>query len=210
MRSDSDIKRDVESELRWDPTSTSTDIAVAVRDGDVTLAGFVRSYSQRQQAEDDAKRVVGVAGVANDIEVRLPIVARRPDPQIAREAVAALRAELPYSFEHIKVVVEQGVLTLEGKVEWNYSRERAAQAVRRVRGVKSVRNLIGTGAEASTHRNQAQNRGGIPPECRIGCEPDRGPGRGKQCNFARHRTLMGRARRSRAGRLDSSRSGQGG
>ena len=95
MRSDSDIKRDVESELRWDPDIDSTDIAVAVKDGVVTLAGFVRSYSQRQQAEDDAKRVVGVAGVANDIEVRLPIVARRPDPQIARDAVAALRAELP-------------------------------------------------------------------------------------------------------------------
>jgi osmotically-inducible protein OsmY len=74
MRSDSDIKRDVESELRWDPDIDSTDIAVAVKDGVVTLAGFVRSYSQRQQAEDDAKRVVGVAGVANDIEVRLPVV----------------------------------------------------------------------------------------------------------------------------------------
>jgi osmotically-inducible protein OsmY len=142
MRSDSEIKRDVESELRWDPDIDSTDIAVAVKDGVVTLAGFVRSYSQRQQSEDDAKRVVGVAGVANDIEVRLPIVERRPDPQIARDAVAALRAELPYSSEHIKVVVEQGVLTLEGKVEWNYQRARAAQTVRRVRGVKSVRNLI--------------------------------------------------------------------
>ena len=94
MRSDSDIKRDVESELRWDPDIDSTDIAVAVKDGVVTLAGFVRSYSQRQQAENDAKRVVGVAGVANDIEVRLPVVERRPDPQIAHDADAALRAEL--------------------------------------------------------------------------------------------------------------------
>ena len=94
MRSDSDIKRDVESELRWDPDIDSADIAVAVKDGVVTLAGFVRSYSQRQQAEDDTKRVVGVAGVANDIEVRLPVVERRPDPQIAHDADAALRAEL--------------------------------------------------------------------------------------------------------------------
>ena len=94
MRSDSDIKRDVKSELRGDPDIDSTDIAVAVKDGVVTLAGFVRSYSQRQQAEDDAKRVVGVAGVANDIEVRLPVVERRPDPQIAHDADAALRAEL--------------------------------------------------------------------------------------------------------------------
>ena len=48
MRSDSDIKRDVEDELRWDPDIDATDIAVAVKDGVVTLTGFVRSYSQKR------------------------------------------------------------------------------------------------------------------------------------------------------------------
>ena len=70
MRSDSDIKRDVEDELRWDPDISSDDIAVAVKAGVVTLTGFVRSYGQKLQAETDAKRISGVVGVANDIEVR--------------------------------------------------------------------------------------------------------------------------------------------
>jgi osmotically-inducible protein OsmY len=142
MRSDSDIKRDVEQELRWDADLDSTDIAVAVKDSVVTLTGFVRSYAQKWQAARDAKRVAGVAGVVNDIEVRLSAVDQRPDPEIAREAVTALKNELPYSASQIKVVVSNGWITLEGDVEWNYQKERAEQAVRRLKGIKGVMNLI--------------------------------------------------------------------
>ena len=142
MRSDSDIRRDVEDELRWDPDIDATDIAVNVNNSVVTLAGFVRSYMQKYQAETDAKRVAGVVAVANDIEVRLPSIDQRPDPDIARDAVARIKSELPYSWEKIRVVVKNGWLTLEGEVEWHYQQERAEEAVRRVRGVKSVTNLI--------------------------------------------------------------------
>jgi osmotically-inducible protein OsmY len=142
MRSDEDVKRDVEQELRWDPDIDATDIAVTVHNGVVTLAGFVRSYSQKYQAEVDAKRVAGVIAIANDLEVRLPTADQRPDPEIARDAVATIRNELPYSWEQIKVIVKNGWITLEGDVEWNYQRERAEAAVRRVKGVKGISNLI--------------------------------------------------------------------
>jgi osmotically-inducible protein OsmY len=142
MRLDSDIRRDVEDELRWDPDIDATDIAVAVNNGVVALTGFVRSYPQRMQAERDAKRVAGVVGVANDIEVRLPVIDQRPDPDIVRDAVSALKSELPYSADNIKVIARDGWLTLEGDVEWNYVRERAEEAVNRVRGVKGVTNAI--------------------------------------------------------------------
>lgn len=142
MRLDSDIKRDVEDELRWDPSVDATDIAVAVHNGVVTLSGFVSSYWQRTQAERDAKRVAGVVGVADDIQVRLPVIDQRPDPDIVRDAVSALKLELPFSSENIKVVARDGWLTLEGAVEWNYARERAQSAVKRVRGVLGVTNSI--------------------------------------------------------------------
>jgi osmotically-inducible protein OsmY len=83
-----------------------------------------------------------VVGVANDIEVRLPVIDQRPDPDIVRDAVSALKSELPYSSENIKVIAKDGRLTLEGTVEWNYARERAEKAVKRVRGAKSVTNSI--------------------------------------------------------------------
>jgi osmotically-inducible protein OsmY len=142
MKSDSDIKRDLEAELKWDPDIDATDIAVAVKDGVVTLTGFVRSYTQKWQAERDTKRVSGVTGVANDIVVRLPGSSERPDPEIARDAVAALKNELPYSSENMKVVVKDGWITLEGSAEWNYQRTRAENTVRTVRGIKGVINLI--------------------------------------------------------------------
>jgi osmotically-inducible protein OsmY len=142
MKADSDIKRNVEAELRWDPDINSTDIGVAVKDGVVTLTGFVHSYTEKWQAERDAKRVSGVVGVANDIEVRLPTSSQRPDPDIARDAVAALKHELPYTYETMKVIVKDGWLTLEGTAEWNYQRVRAEEAVRRVGGIKGVSNLI--------------------------------------------------------------------
>lgn len=142
MRTDIDIKRDVEDELNMNPDIDATDVAVAVKDGVVTLTGYVRSYSQKWEAERTVKRVIGVAGVVNDIEVRLPVFNQRPDPEIARDAVAAVQTELPYSSDHIRVVVRDGWLTLEGQVDWNYARERAERAVRRVRGVKGVSNLL--------------------------------------------------------------------
>ena len=151
MRLDSDIKRDVEDELRWDSDIDATDIGVSVQSGVVTLIGFVRSYAQKTQAERDAKRVAGVVGVANDLEVRLPVLDERPDPEIARDAVSALKAELPYSSENIKVVAKGGWLTLEGAVEWNYARERAESAVKRIRGVKGVTNMISLKPKATPY-----------------------------------------------------------
>jgi osmotically-inducible protein OsmY len=142
MRSDSEIKQDVEWELKWDREIDATDIAVAVKDGVVTLSGFVRSYLHKPQAEIDAKRVPGVRAVANDIQVRLPTSSMRPDPEIARDAVAALQREVPGSAERIKVIVKDGWVTLEGTVEWDWERKKAEYAIQQLRGVIRVTNLI--------------------------------------------------------------------
>ena len=142
MREDRDIKADVEKELQWDPEIESPDIAIAVLNGVVTLAGFVHGVREKVQAEVDAKRVNGVAGVANDIDVRLPLIKRRPDPEIARDAVTRIQDQLPAAFEKIQVLVQNGRLALEGDVEWNYQKERAEEAVRDVKGVRSVTNAI--------------------------------------------------------------------
>jgi osmotically-inducible protein OsmY len=142
MRTDSDIKRDVEAELQSDPTIDATDIAVAVKNGVVTLTGFVRSYSEKMDAEAAAKRVDSVVGLANDLEVRPPTADQRPDPELAREAVAAIKSQLPFSWHQVKVVVDKGWVTLEGQVEWNHQREGAERAVRRIKGIKGVINTI--------------------------------------------------------------------
>src|ERR1700704_4515052 len=142
MKSDVEIERDVKDELKWNPDLDATDIAVSVHKGVVTLAGFAKSYTDKYEAEAAAKRVAGVVGVANDIEVRLPAIDQRPDPEIARDAVAAIKSQLPISSENIKVVAKNGWISLEGKVEWQYQRNTAETAVRLVKGVLGVTNSI--------------------------------------------------------------------
>ena len=142
MKSDSEIERDVRDELKWDPDLDADDIAVSVKNGVVTLAGFTKSYPDRWEAEAAAKRVAGVLAIANDIEVRLPAIDQRPDPDIARDAVAALKAQLPLSHDRIKAVVKDGWITLEGAVEWQYQKSTAENAVRKLKGVKGVTNVI--------------------------------------------------------------------
>lgn len=142
MRSDEEIKRDVEAELKWDPDIDATDIAVSAKSGVVTLAGYVPSYLMKYEAEKAAKRVAGVVGVANVLEVRLPSIDERPDPEIARDAVAAIKSRLPISWDRIKVIVKNAWITLEGEAEWNYQRQTAEEAVRALKGVKGVTNSV--------------------------------------------------------------------
>ena len=144
MKTDSEIERDVKAELGWNSDLKPTDIAISVKNGVVTLAGFVPRYIDKYEAEKAAKRVAGVLAVANDIEIRLPAVDERPDPEIAREVVTALKNQLPFSHERIKAVVRNGWVTLEGDVEWQYQRLTAERAVRPLKGVKGIINDIKT------------------------------------------------------------------
>lgn len=140
MKPDSEIKRDVEAELNWSPDVDQTDLAVKVSNAVVTLTGFVPSFFEKYRAEEAVKRVAGVAGIANDVQVR-PAYGL-DDPEIARAAVAAIRVELPSAPESVKALVQNGHVTLEGSVEWNFQRERVEDAVRRLTGVITVDNEI--------------------------------------------------------------------
>lgn len=139
-RTDQAIREDVLAELKWDPKITSSDIAVAVKDGVVTLSGYVPSYWEKDAAEKAVKRVYGVKGVANDIEVKL--TSTRTDPEIARDAVHELENHVSLPHDRIKVTVKHGWVTLEGTVDWQYQKVLAESAVKSLRGVIGVTNNI--------------------------------------------------------------------
>jgi osmotically-inducible protein OsmY len=139
---DTSIQNDVIAELKWEASLRDDDIAVAVRDGVVTLAGFVDSYTDKWTAERVASRVHGVRAVANDIVVKLPAGAKRPDPDIARAALDALKWNVSVPADRVKVKVDNGWVTLEGDVDWHYQREAAEKAIRPLRGVVGVSNLL--------------------------------------------------------------------
>ena len=142
MRFDRDIKQDLESELKWDPDINATDVGVTVKKGVVSLTGYVPFYMQKYEAENAAKRVKGVLGIANDIEVHLPSSHQKTDPELARAAIEAISIELPSSHDRFKVIAKDGWLTLEGDAEWQYQRNQAESATRKLHGVKGVINRV--------------------------------------------------------------------
>jgi osmotically-inducible protein OsmY len=139
-RSDDEIRNSVLLELKWDPKITSDDIGVAVKDGVVTLTGFVSSYWEKDAAEKAAKRVYGVKAVANDLEVKL--LSTRTDPEIARDVMHELESHVSIPADNIKATVRNGWVILEGTVEWQYQKLIAESAVKKIKGVIGVANNI--------------------------------------------------------------------
>jgi osmotically-inducible protein OsmY len=141
-RTDEEIQRDVLQELKWEPSLQPNEIGVAVKDGVVTLTGWVDSYVKRWAAEEAAHRVRSVKAVANDVEVRLPSSSERTDADIAAAAVRALEWDALLPADRIQVTVSKGWVTLKGEVDWQYQKQDAERVVRRLTGVRGVTNLL--------------------------------------------------------------------
>jgi osmotically-inducible protein OsmY len=143
MKADADIRRDMESELKWDPSVDDKRIGVAVSNGVVTLTGDVPHYFARWAAEQTAKRVKGVRAIANDIDINIPASGTRSDTEIAEAVANALRWNVSLSGTEIKPpVVKDGWVSLSGQVDWGFQRIAAESAVRNLMGVKGVTNDI--------------------------------------------------------------------
>ena len=142
MKTDSELQRDVMSELKWEPTIQAAEIGVAVKDGVVTLSGYVDSHAKKWAAERAVKRVSGVNAVAEAIEIRLPAVYRRDDEDIARSAKITLDLNFWVPDDRVKVMVQNGRITLSADVAPYYQKERVEDAVRHMIGVVGVINSI--------------------------------------------------------------------
>ena len=141
MKSDAQLFADVAEELTTDPALNATKIAVAVHNGVVTLTGTVPSYWQKVEAEATVKRVTGVRGVANELQVDPSAGTKRDDSDIARAAADALawHSDLP---KNIQVTVSNGWVTMTGEVDWQFQRDEAERAIKYLSGVKGVINEI--------------------------------------------------------------------
>jgi osmotically-inducible protein OsmY len=138
-QTDTQLHDAVQRQLDGDPEINARDIGLMASDSVITLTGFVNSYAEKLAAEQTVKRVRGVRGVADDLEVRLRD--ERTDPEIAKDAVHALETHTSVP-NQITVTVRHGFLTLEGTVEWMYQKAAAGSAVMYLKGVKGVSNLI--------------------------------------------------------------------
>jgi osmotically-inducible protein OsmY len=142
VRSDTQIQADVLAEMKWDARVQPNEVGVSVKDGIVTLTGYVDSYTKKWAAEERAHRVAGVKAVANDIQVRLPGSSERTDADLASAARRAIEWNTLVPADRVRITVSNGFVTLEGDVDWQYERDAAERSVRNLVGVKGVSNLI--------------------------------------------------------------------
>ena len=142
MKTDAQVQQDVMDELQWEPAVDAAGIGVEVKDGVVTLAGRVASFAEKWHAEHAAQRVAGVKALAIEITVTLAGSSERSDADIARAAENALEWNTSGPEGSIKVMVENGWVTLSGEAQWDYQRVTAERTVRHIVGVRGVSNQM--------------------------------------------------------------------
>ncbi len=165
---DKEIQLAVLHELEDEALVKSTEIGVAVKEGIVTLSGYVDSYSTKYNAELAAERIPDVKAVVNELEVKLPSSSERTDEDIAQAAVKALESAVVVPSERIKVTVREGRVMLEGDVEWQLQKEAAEAAVRVLTGFKEITNRI----EVKPHVTPAEVQAKIEEALRRAAELD--------------------------------------
>lgn len=142
MTNELSLQQRVIDELEFDPAINAAHIGVSVRGHVVTLSGHVESYAEKFAAERAARRVKGVAAVAQEIEVHLADDKKTADDEIAARAIKLLEWDIAVPERNIQVKVEHGIVTLMGSVDWAFQRAEAEYDVRKLGGVKGVVNSI--------------------------------------------------------------------
>jgi osmotically-inducible protein OsmY len=142
MKNNALLVKDVQDALHWEPLLHDAAIGVTVKDAVVILSGTVDSHIKKSHAEEAAKNVKGVKAVVEQIVVKLAHWGKTTDAGIAAAVLSALRLNWQIPADAIKVTIEEGWVTLEGELNWNYQREAAKDAVRHLQGVTGISDNI--------------------------------------------------------------------
>lgn len=139
---DDQLHQDVLDELDFEPSVNAAHIGVAVEQGIVTLTGEVGSYAEKYHAERTVQRVKGVRGIVEHIKVVFPGDKVTGDAELAERVLASLKWSAVVPSDRITVKVENGWVALNGELDWQFQKEAAEAAVRRLNGIKGISNLI--------------------------------------------------------------------
>lgn len=142
MKNNEELQKDVQDAIKWEPLLNAAEIGVTVKDGIVTLTGVVDTYTKKSEAEDAAKNVAGVKAVIENIKIKFHSLSNKSSDDIANEILNAFKWSWEIPTDKIKIKVEDGWVTIDGEVKWNFQKEAANKAVNNLVGVKGVTNNI--------------------------------------------------------------------
>jgi osmotically-inducible protein OsmY len=142
MKTNEELQKDVQDAIKWEPLLNAAEIGVTAKNGIITLTGTVDSYTKKSEAEDASKNVAGVKAVVEKIEIKFGSTWQKDDNEIAKEVLNAFKWNWEVPDDKVKVKVEDGWVTLEGELHWNYQKDAAKKLVNNQVGVKGVINNI--------------------------------------------------------------------
>lgn len=142
MKTNAELQKDVQDAIKWEPLLNSAEIGVTAKGGVVSLTGNVDSYAKKAQAEEATKKIQGVKAIVENIEVNFPNSFMKSDLEIANEVIAALRSDYTIPSDKVHIKVENGRVTLDGELHWNFEKEAARNVVKLLPGVKAITNNI--------------------------------------------------------------------
>lgn len=142
MKTNAELQTDVQNAIKWEPLLNAAEIGVTAKDGVISLTGVVDSYAKKVEAENAAKKVIGVKALVEKIEIKFPSSFLKTSLEIANEVLAALKSNWSVPEDKVTVKVEDGWVTLDGELPWNYQKEAAKNATTYLAGVKGVTNNI--------------------------------------------------------------------
>jgi osmotically-inducible protein OsmY len=142
MKTNEVLQKDVQDAIKWEPLLNAAEIGVIAKDGVITLTGSVDTYAKKSQAEDAAKKVAGVKAVVEKIEIKSDNSGKKSDGEIAAEVLEALKWSWEVPKDKVQVKVENGWVTLNGELNWNFQKEAVKKAATNLIDVKWVTNNI--------------------------------------------------------------------
>jgi osmotically-inducible protein OsmY len=149
MKNNAELQKDVQNAIRWEPLLHAAEIGVTAKDGVVSLTGEVDSYIKKLEAENAAKKVIGVKALIEKIEVKIPNKWSKTDTEVAEKVLKAVKKLWFTTKDKVSVKVENGWVTLEGELPWNYQRDEVKYAINYLPGVKGVTNSIKIKSESN-------------------------------------------------------------
>lgn len=142
MKNNEELQKDVQDAIKWEPLLSAAEIGVIAKDGVITLTGVVDCYAKKIEAEEATKKVTGVKAVVEKIEIKFEGMGRKNDNEIASDALSALKWNWGVSNDKVKIKVEDGWVSMEGELHWNFQKESAQRSIKNIFGVKGVTNNI--------------------------------------------------------------------
>lgn len=142
MKTDIEIQKDVTEEIKWEPSLTNDNIKVRVNNCIVTLTGTVDAYYKKNKAQKAANRVMGVKSVIEKLDVRLPSAIEKTDSEIKDAILNELKWHSSVAEDKVKAKVANGIVTLDGEVEWDFQRTAIRHAIENLTGVKGIINNL--------------------------------------------------------------------